>query len=103
MVGRFLIFFGKIGEVLRWANILDEREIYFFFVLYIKKDFVEFVLFGIGGEIYLGGLWVVFFMDLFYGLIENFKIIYKDDYKGMSKFVVRELELLILEYIYIFL
>lgn len=100
LVGRLLIFSGKTGEVLRWANTPDERETYFSPVLYTKKDSAELVLFGTGGETHPGGLWVVSLMDLFHGLIENSKIIYKDDYKGMSKLAARESELLILEYIY---
>lgn len=99
LVGRLLIFSGKTGEVLRWANTPDERETYFSPVLYTKKDSAELVLFGTGGETHPGGLWVVSLMDLFHGLIENSKIIYKDDYKGMSKLAARESELLIPEYI----
>jgi len=79
-----LIFSGKTGQVLRWSNTPDERETYFSPVIYTKKDSTELVLFGTGGETHPGGLWVVSLMDLFHGLIENSKLIYKDDYKGMS-------------------
>ena len=63
-------------------NTPDERETYFSPVIYTKKDGVELVLFGTGGETHPGGLWVVSLLDLFQGLIENSKLIYKDDYKG---------------------
>jgi len=82
LVGRILIFSGRTGEVLRWMNTPDERETYFSPVIYTKKDGVELVLFGTGGETHPGGLWVVSLLDLFQGLIENSKLIYKDDYKG---------------------
>ena len=85
LVGRLLIFSGKTGEVLRWVRTPDERETYFSPVIYTKKDSTELVLFGTGGETHPGGLYVVPLIDLFHGLIENSKLIYKDDYKGMKK------------------
>lgn len=84
LVGRLLVFSGKTGEVLRWVRTPDERETYFSPVIYTKKDSTELVLFGTGGETHAGGLWVVPLMDLYHGLIENSKLIYKDDYKGMD-------------------
>ena len=83
LVGKILIFSGKTGEVLRWVNTPDERETYFSPVIYTKKDGIELVLFGTGGETHPGGLWIVSLQDLFHGLIENSKLIYKDDYKGI--------------------
>lgn len=83
LVGRILIFCGKTGEVLRWAKTPDERETYFSPVIYTKKDGVELVLYGSGGETHPGALWVVPLLDLFHGLIENSKLIYKDHYKGV--------------------
>lgn len=83
LVGRLLIFSGKTGEVLRWVRTPDERETYFSPVIYTKKDSTELVLFGTGGETHPGGLYVVPLIDLFHGLIENSKLIYKDDYKGV--------------------
>ena len=88
LVGRLLIFSGKTGEVLRWVRTPDERETYFSPVIYTKKDSTELVLFGTGGETHPGGLYVVPLIDLFHGLIENSKLIYKDDYKGMKKILV---------------
>lgn len=85
LVGRLLIFSGKTGEVLRWVRTPDERETYFSPVIYTKKDSTELVLFGTGGETHPGGLYVVPLIDLFHGLIENSKLIYKDDYKGTKK------------------
>ena len=85
LVGRLLIFSGKTGEVLRWVRTPDERETYFSPAIYTKKDSTELVLFGTGGETHPGGLYVVPLIDLFHGLIENSKLIYKDDYKGMKK------------------
>lgn len=83
LVGRLLIFSGKTGEVLRWVRTPDERETYFSPVIYTKKDSTELVLFGTGGETHPGGLYVVPLIDLFHGLIENSKLIYKDNYKGV--------------------
>ena len=77
-----MIFSGKTGEVLTWARTPDERETYFSPVIYTKKDGFELVLFGTGGETHPGGLWVVSLLDLFDGLIERAKLIYKDDFKG---------------------
>lgn len=77
-----MIFSGKTGEVLTWARTPDERETYFSPVIYTKKDGIELVLFGTGGETHPGGLWVVSLLDLFNGLIERAKLIYKDDFKG---------------------
>lgn len=85
LVGRLLIFSGKTGEVLRWVRTPDEKETYFSPVIYTQKDSAELVLFGTGGETHPGGLWVVPLMDLYQGLIENSKLIYKDEYKGTCK------------------
>ena len=82
LVGRLLIFSGKTGEVLNWVKTPDERETYFSPVIYTKKDGLELVLFGTGGETHGGALWVVSLFDLFHGLIENSKPIYKDNHKG---------------------
>ena len=71
--------------MLRWARTPDERETYFSPVIYTKKDSAELVIFGTGGETHPGGLWIVTLMDLYQGLIENSKCIYKDDHKGMIK------------------
>lgn len=84
LVGRILIFSGKTGEVLRWVKTPDERETYFSPVIYTKKDGIELVLFGTGGETHPGGLWVVPLLDLFQGLIEKSKQIYNDEFKGKS-------------------
>lgn len=83
LVGRLLIFSGKTGEVLNWVKTPDERETYFSPVIYTKKDGLELVLFGTGGETHGGALWVISLFDLFHGLIENSKPIYKDNYKGV--------------------
>lgn len=77
-----MIFSGKTGEVLTWVRTPDEGETYFSPVIYTKKDGIELVLFGTGGETHPGGLWVVSLLDLFNGLIERAKLIYKDDFKG---------------------
>ena len=77
-----MIFSGKTGEVLTWVRTPDERETYFSPVIYTKKDGIELVLFGTGGETHPGGLWVVSLLDLFNGRIERAKLIYKDDFKG---------------------
>lgn len=77
--------------MLNWVKTPDERETYFSPVIYTKKDGIELVLFGTGGETHGGALWVVSLFDLFHGLIENSKLIYKDSYKGTKcdKIVVK--------------
>ena len=83
MYGRIILFSGKDGKLLRWMATPDRRESYYPPQVTVGPDGRQIVLYGTGGNLHNGALYAISLLDLYRKNINNTRLIYKDQEKGI--------------------